>query len=180
MMRPIIKKPLVRRLQAWRLGASYLGSRGVVLQQKRNDCGLAALQMILERFGVQVAAEELKALVRLQPRGATLSSLGHAAEEFGLRSYGWKLYPEDLNLIAFPFLAWLKQGHYVVVERLLKDGSLVVLDPALGRLRFRSGSFWNHWRGEALLFSLEGGRKAVAPSQANMTPDGTTSCTTIS
>ncbi|MEE8586551.1 MAG: cysteine peptidase family C39 domain-containing protein [Acidobacteriota bacterium] len=154
-------QPLRRRVLAWWLGARFLGTRGVVFQKQGNDCGLAALQMVLEHFCVGAAAGDVKRLVRLKPQGTTLRTLGGAAEALGLRAYGWILQDRDLRRASLPVLAWLKWGHYVVIVQLLESGSLVVLDPAVGRLLYNPRPFWRHWAGEALLFCRPGAAKPL-------------------
>ncbi len=152
---------LQRRVQAWWLGARFLGTRGVIFQRQVNDCGLAALLMVLERFCVRAAAGEVSRLVRLQPQGTTLRALGEAAEALGLKAFGWILQADDMGRASLPVLAWLKYGHYVVIDQVLESGSLVVLDPALGRLLYGPGPFWRQWTGEALLFSRPGAGKPL-------------------
>lgn len=145
---------LKRHLQARSTGARFLGIHGIVLQQQLNDCGPSALRMVLRRFSLPASAEEVKRLARLKPQGTTLRSLGRAAEALGLRAYPWVLCSGDLKRVSLPVLAWLKRGHYVVIDQVLESGSLVVLDPAVGRLLYSSRAFWKQWNGEALLFSL--------------------------
>lgn len=145
-----------RHLQAWSAGGRFLGLEGIVLQQQLNDCGPSALRMVLRRFCLPAGAEEVKRLARLKPQGTTLRSLGHAAEALGLQAYPWILRSCDLQRVSLPLLAWLKRGHYVVIDQVLESGSLVVLDPAVGRLLYTSRALWKRWNGEALLFSLPG------------------------
>ena len=154
-------QPWRRRLQAWWLGARFLGTHGVVFEQPGNDCGWAALQMVLGRFDGTAAAQEARRLVRLKPPGTTLRTLGEAAESLGLRAYGWILQAHDLKRVSLPVLAWLKGGRYVVIDQLLEGGSLVVLDPAVGRLLYKPQAFWRQWTGEALLFSRQGAAKPL-------------------
>lgn len=156
---------LKRHLRAWSLGARFAGIEGMVLQQHFNDCGPTALQMVLKRFALPAAAEEVRRLARLRPQGTTLRSLGRAAEALGLQAWPWVLQACDLQRVSLPVLAWLKQGHYVVIDQVLENGLLMVLDPAVGRLLYAPRSFWKQWNGEALLFSRPGAGKPVPPAR---------------
>lgn len=144
---------LVRRVSAWRMGASYLGVQGVELQTKPNGCGPASLKMVLDHFDLPVALSEPVKRVALTRRGTSMLALKEAAERQGLCSEGWRLNRQDLFRIPFPAIILIRGDHFVVVDSISPQGSVYVRDPAIGRLRIHLDRVDAMWRGETLVFT---------------------------
>ena len=144
---------LVRRVSAWRMGASYLGIQGVALQTKPNACGPASLKMVLDHFGLLVALGELEKQVVLTRRGTSMLALKEAAERRGLCAEGWRLNRQDLFRIPFPAIILIRADHFVVVDSISPQGSVYVRDPAIGRLRIPLDRVDAMWHGETLVFT---------------------------
>ena len=92
-----------RRFSAWRVGGGFAGTEGVVLQDKRNNCGPAALQMAFEHFGIASTVKEIEEQVGLTERGSSMLALKEMAERKGLRVEGWRLTVEDFVVSAKPW-----------------------------------------------------------------------------
>jgi hypothetical protein len=132
-------------------GAKYLGKEGVLLQKKNNDCGPAVLKMIFDYFKIPATLSEISKKV-LRKRGSTMLSLKEMAELKGLKAEGWRLSFNDLKKINLPAIAFIEGNHFVVISRITVNGEIIVLDPAIGKLKYPLPKFKNIWRGEVLIF----------------------------
>lgn len=142
-----------RRFYRWRLGGEILASDDVVLQEYRNDCGPAALKMILEHCGVAISLEECRREVGLKSRGTSMLRLLEIAERHGIRARGMRYDLNRLEEIPTPLIAYLRIGHFVVVEKIdCETREVFIKDPAVGRLRLSADEFANLWTGESLVF----------------------------
>jgi uncharacterized protein len=144
-----------RRLQAVLTGTEYLGSEGVVLQNKSYDCGPAALMMILNHYGIPGKIDDLERELETKKNGTTMLKLKQVLETRGLYAEGWKLASNDLENIQLPAIAYINGNHYVVLEQITADWRLTISDPALGRLKMRKWCFLMKWRGEILIVSRQ-------------------------
>ncbi len=75
-----------------------------------------------------------------------------AAEHFGVTAAAWKIAPEDLANTPRPFIALLDESHFVVVTEVTTNNELILLDPAMGRLKYPAVVFLRQWAGQAVLF----------------------------
>ena len=145
--------PTLDRL-AWAasLAPSTSGFGEVVRQQKRSDCGPAALKMILDHHGIAGATlAELEADTGTGPDGTSMLALKRAAEDRGLVSQGLRLPVERLDDIPMPAIAHVHGDHFVVIRS--AGDELVIDDPSLGRLRMSSSTFERSWDGVLLTFT---------------------------
>ncbi len=136
-------------------GTEYLGSEGVFFQQDSNDCGVAALKMIFDRYGVRADYEQIRNRLQTRASGTDMLNMRELAREEGLASEGWRLAPHDLPAIPLPAILLVRRNHFVVVERVDSDRALI-LDPARGRLRLSCRKLLCLWHGETLLFYKPG------------------------
>lgn len=125
----------------------------VVFQDKANNCGAAALKMMLEHFGCTMSLRDVERKLVLSPRGTSMERLREIADEVGVQLSGWKLRREDLGQIRFPIIMFLKKNHFVVADSLDASGYLFVRDPAIGSIRMSQHTLPGIWGGEALVFS---------------------------
>jgi len=144
------------RWRAWKAGATYLGSDGVIRQQRANDCGTAALLMVLRRYGLRTTKSELDRAIPIGPRGVSLLALEETARTAGLRVEGWWIPPSTPAPPVFPAVLFVNGDHFVVASRRFPDGDIEILDPAIGGLKFSPTSLRRHWSGHALFFCRDG------------------------
>ena len=124
----------------------------VVRQQKRSDCGPAALQMILKHHGVtSTTLAELEVATGTGPDGTSMLALKRTAEQSGLASQGLRLPVERLHDIPMPAIAHVHGDHFVVIRSAGEE--LVIDDPSLGRLRMSARTFERSWDGVVLTFT---------------------------
>lgn len=142
----------VARTVAWLFGAEYLGREGVVIQQGDEDCGIAALQMVLEPRGVPAGTlDSARAAVLRGTGGASLEELKELAGARGVRAEGWRMDLPALAAAPLPAVVHLAD-HFAVVDRVLADGRVEMRDPSLGRIRVSAEDFNDIWTGNVLLF----------------------------
>lgn len=130
----------------------YLGSCGVVLQSKWNNCGPAALKMIFDHYHIPSSVEEIEQSVGLTDEGSSMLALKRIALTKGLKTEGWKLSFRDFATRPFPLLVYIRNDHFVVVDSVVAD-AIFIRDPAVGKLKLSQSKFLNIWNGETLVFS---------------------------
>lgn len=124
----------------------------VVRQQKRSDCGPAALKMVFDHHGITgTTLAELEVDTGTGPDGTSMLALKKAAEARGLAGHGLRLPVERLDDIPMPVIAHVHGDHFVVIRSAGEE--LVIDDPSLGRLRMSSRTFERSWDGVVLAFS---------------------------
>lgn len=138
---------------AWKMGGEFLGEEGVVLQDKHNNCGPAALQMVFDFYGVPSTIRQIEEGLTLSQKGSSMFSLKLLAERKGLRSQGWKLTLRDLLNTPMPAVLFVHGDHFVVADSVSSDGDFFLRDPALGRLKVPQRNIRKIWHGETLVFS---------------------------
>lgn len=140
-----------RRFSAWRVGGGFAGTDGVVLQDKRNNCGPAALQMAFEHFDIASTVKEIEEGVGLTERGSSMLALKEVAEQKGLRAEGWRLTMEDLVAAPKPCIVFINGDHFALVDSINNAGEVFLRDPARGKLRIPMVKFPALWSGETLV-----------------------------
>ena len=141
----------VARTVVWLYGAEWLGRDGVAIQSGSSDCGIAALQMVLAAHGVMPASLDAARAAALHDDGTSLLQLQRLAEARGVHAEGWRLDLRGLAHSPLPAVVHLGD-HFAVVDRVLRDGRVVMRDPSLGRIRLSAEDFRDVWTGDALLF----------------------------
>ena len=135
----------------WKDGI-LLGTEGVVRQDKENNCGPAALKMILDHHGWKTSLRQLERMSKLTARGSSMLALKEAAESLGLHTEGLLLQPNDLTRVLLPAVLFVAGRHFVVLDSLDNEGSLYVRDPAMGRMKILNQGVADTWKGETLVF----------------------------
>lgn len=139
-----------RRISVMLSGAEYLGTEGVIFQEGQNDCGPAALAMVLEGFGHRIGREEILNQIVMTKKGTTMDELRRFAFARGLVFEGWKLEINDLAGRQFPMLFFIKQNHFVAADSIVQ-GMVYFRDPAIGKLKMPAVRFKKMWDGYALI-----------------------------
>ena len=135
----------------------------IVFQQEQEDCGAACLAMITRFYGFQVKLEAVKAFCSNMKNGVSMFELRQAASKMGYLAHAVRLNSEELKSLPsefLPFIAFWRQGHFVVVYK-TSENSVFVADPALGKMKYKWNEFLNGFAladnkdGFALLLSPE-------------------------
>jgi ABC-type bacteriocin/lantibiotic exporter with double-glycine peptidase domain len=115
-----------------RLRVSGRRATPVVLQVTTAECGAACLAMVLGRHGHHVRLEEVRESMGIGRDGASAQQLIDTALRYGMRGRGVKVDLDELEFLPRGAILHWEFGHFVVLERLRKDG-LEIIDPAEGR-----------------------------------------------
>ena len=124
----------------------------IVRQQRRSDCGPAALKMVLDHWGIEgTTLAELEVATGTGPNGTSLLALKKAAARRGVAGQGLRLPVHRLRDVPLPAIAHVHGDHFVVIRSV--EGEFVIDDPSLGRLRMSPRVFARSWDGVVLAFS---------------------------
>jgi ATP-binding cassette, subfamily B, bacterial len=122
-----------------------------VRQMSLADCGAACLAMVLAYHGRQVPLDELRQMTGTNRDGVDALAVTHAAQRYGLTATGVAADLDDLeDLPPATILHW-EFTHFVVFERLRRNG-VQVMDPAMGRRRLSMEVFRRSYTGVAITF----------------------------
>ncbi len=106
----------------------------LVLQAERNDCGLAALLMVLRFHGATLGLEDLRRRFVHLDQGPTLTTMLSMASALGMAARPLRARAEELGNLSLPAILHWRFDHFVVLEKADRRG-FVILDPASGRRR---------------------------------------------
>lgn len=154
-IRQLIEHPdYWKKTAAFFKGARYLGEEGVTFQEHSNDCGPAALKMVFDYFEVPATLEGTSEKF-LDKKGTSMLSIKEMAELKGLKAEGWRYAFKDLKRIKLPAIVFVNGNHYVVISEITENGNIIVLDPAIGKLKYSPRAFRRIWKGEVLIFKTK-------------------------
>jgi ATP-binding cassette, subfamily B, bacterial len=114
------------------------------------DCGAACLAMVLAYNGRQVPLDELREMTITNRDGVDALAVTHAAQQYGLNARGVVADLDDLKHLPPATILHWEFTHFVVFERLLRNGVQVV-DPSLGRRRLSMDVFRRSYTGVAIV-----------------------------
>ena len=101
-------------------------------QTAATDCGAACLAMVLAYHGKHVRLDEIREVTGVDSNGADAVAILQAARWYGLRARGVKIEIDDFDYLEPGAILHWEFNHFVVFERLHKDG-ITIVDPAGGR-----------------------------------------------
>jgi ABC-type bacteriocin/lantibiotic exporter with double-glycine peptidase domain len=136
---------------AWWIGGDYGGREGVVMQRGDADCGVAALAMVLEHHRIDAGLHDERLSVLGRGEGLSLLEMQRISARQGLPARGWRMDMRALARAPLPAVVHF-QDHYVVVDRVLADGTVHLRDPDIGRVVLPAADFARLWTGNVLVF----------------------------
>jgi ATP-binding cassette subfamily B protein len=122
-----------------------------VRQLELADCGAACLGMVLAYHGKQVPLDELRRVTSTNRDGVDALAITQAARGYGLQARGVAADLEELQQLPQGSILHWEFSHFVVLQRLRKDG-VDVVDPALGHRRLSMDAFRRSYTGVAITF----------------------------
>jgi ABC-type bacteriocin/lantibiotic exporter with double-glycine peptidase domain len=126
-----------------------LDTVGVIRQRRTDDCGIAAVAMLLRRVGTPVDLDGLWSEPGPTPRGETLRDLMDLASRHGVALEPVSAQPTQHASVRPPWIAHLSWQHYVVVES-DSGAMLIVADPRGARYSYTADAFARAWSGHGL------------------------------
>jgi ATP-binding cassette, subfamily C, bacteriocin exporter len=107
-------------------------------QHDATDCGAACLAYVFNRHGLRLSFSAIRQQAGTGRSGTTALGLVDTAQSFGFEAKGVRCQYDDLRSVPLPGIAHIVtergQTHYVVVCA-VRGKSLLVMDPAVGRVR---------------------------------------------
>jgi ABC-type bacteriocin/lantibiotic exporter with double-glycine peptidase domain len=120
--------PALRKLEP-QCGA---GQIPFIQQLSAAECGAACLAMVLAYYDKHVPLSEIRDVIGVNRDGVDALSLLKAARSYGLHGRGVKVDLDALRYLEKGTILHWEFSHFVVFDKLRKDG-VEVVDPALGR-----------------------------------------------
>lgn len=123
---------------------------GFIEQSEHSECGITSVTMMLNYLGKKVSLSQLRDLYGVPKGGNTLFHLKSIFHEFGVDSVGLKV--ADLSFFKEnnqPCILFWDKKHYVVFERMTAN-RVIIVDPALGRKKYKIDEFLEHFSNFAL------------------------------
>lgn len=118
----------------------------VILQERPQQCGPVALQIICQYYGKDVELSELESLTKMTEEGTSLLSVSDAAEKLGFRTLAASVPYEKLRKEApLPAILHWRNNHFLVLYKINKD-SAWISDPASGLVSYETSEFIFNWR----------------------------------
>jgi len=154
-------KPLRRQV------LDFLDRYPWVEQHSSSDCGAACLAMIARYWGKQFPLHLLRERANIGRSGASLKSLGTAAESIGFHARPVRASFSRLMDQTNPWIAHWQGNHYVVVYR-SGNNRVIIADPAKGRRSLSRKEFQTHWSGYALLLEPTSKFETVSAPKASL------------
>jgi len=165
---PMGASRLAARVQMVAAGASYHGRDSVILQSGPNDCGPAALANLFLLLGqTPPSKDSLAVLAGTGPTGTWASGLIEAAEVLGLSLAFERVSLNERRHVPVPFIAWVRDSHFVTVSERSADGLYTMLDPQAGRFSIGDKQFHQIWSGESIVLA-ERTKRPVAKVAAGL------------
>lgn len=120
-----------------------------IIQTEAAECGLASLAMVFGYHGKHVDLQSLRQHYGISSRGATLRTLMDIATANEMKSRALKLDIDELNALKTPCILHWDLNHFVVLVG-VKQGKVVIHDPAFGRRSLGMREVSEHFTGVAL------------------------------
>ncbi len=124
----------------------------VVLQIEAAECGAACLAMILAYHGKYVGLDTLREQCNVSRDGSKLSYVLEIARSYGLKTAAYRS-GSSLKDMPLPCVVHWKFNHFVVVEKIKKD-TVIICDPAHGRMKLPFSTFEKGYSGVCATFEV--------------------------
>lgn len=132
----------------------------IVMQMEAAECGAACLDMILCYHGHWASLEEVRYECGVSRNGSNAKNIVQAARRYGMRTYAFRLEPEELREDgSFPCIIHWNFHHFVVLCG-FQHGRAILNDPEKGRCVVSADDFDRSFTGVCMFF--EPGEEFVA------------------
>ena len=107
----------------------------VILQTEMAECGLACLAMISSYHGFETDIRKMRSRFSLSSHGVTLRTLIGYSNEMGFSARPIKVDLNQLENVSVPCILHWGMDHFVVLKKIKRDGSALIVDPAVGEIQ---------------------------------------------
>lgn len=110
------------------------------------QCGIAALAMICDFYGMRYSLSTLNSLCNYTNDGVSFKSLSYTAQQLGFKTAVGAISLKDLNDILLPCILHWNQNHFVVLYKVDRSGKRFwIADPGKGKYKLSLEVFKKHW-----------------------------------
>jgi ATP-binding cassette, subfamily B, bacterial len=117
------------------------------------ECGAACLAMVLGFHGHHAALPDVRAACAVSRDGVNALAMIEAAQSYGLEAVAYRAELAGLGQIPLPAVLHWEFNHFVVLERLHRQGGATIVDPARGRLKVSAEVLAKCFTGVVLTFA---------------------------
>ena len=139
------------------------GSVALVTQTTEVDCGAACLAMALRCLGTEYHLNEVREAVGVGRDGVNASDICDGARQLGFTARAVRIELKALRVLPMGTILHWEFRHFVVFERLTRDGGAIVVDPAVGARRIGARELDRALTGVAII--VERSPHVVAPGK---------------
>lgn len=133
-------------------------------QMEAVECGAAALCSILGYWGHFAPLVDVREACKVSRNGVNAANILEAAKGYGFEAEAVTLEMEEINALPLPAILHWKFMHFVVLERLSKNGAWIV-DPGHGRKCLDLEELGKSFTGVALCFAPDKDLFKLRPRQ---------------
>lgn len=147
-----IKRSLLDRFPALARITDKVGAREIpyISQLEYSDCGAACLTMVLHFHGKEVPLSAVRSSINVTRDGVTARAIVDGAGRFGLFARGIKVDVPQVEMLPRGTILHWEFNHFVVFDRVLRGGKLLIVDPAVGTRELSVEEFRQKFTGVAI------------------------------
>lgn len=139
----------------------------VVYQMEHSECGLAVAASLINFFKEDVNLAELRERYGVPLGGLSFLKIKYILGEYGISTKTVRIKDyKILEELPTPLIAYVDNNHFVIIERIVKDG-FYVIDPAIGRIKYKKNKFYDFFSG-IVMFTNEKPKKSMFKLKINM------------
>lgn len=121
----------------------------VILQTESAECGLAALLMVFNHYGIAIDLVHLRNQHAISSHGLNLVHINQIAQHYQFDTHPVSIEMEEVSQLRLPCILHWDLTHFVVLIKVSRN-RYVIHDPALGRVVLSAKKFSEHFTGVAL------------------------------
>lgn len=152
---------IIKQTPKWRIDMIFWFHKyPYVAQVDLRDCGVAALSMVMKKYGSSISLAHLRDISGTDIEGTTAYGILEASKQMGFETNAIKADMDLFNEpdIAYPFIAHMRNNsglqHYVVVYGAHRNKLIIAdPDPRIGIEKMDKAEFANTWSGVALFIA---------------------------
>lgn len=121
-------------------------------QVNQKLCGPYSLFIVCKMFGVKADIDGISRLAKATEEGTSMKGLADAAYQLGLKARGMKISLKQLLKLKMPVIAFVKDNHFLVIEKVINQ-QLRVIEYNREPYLIPVPEFSKIWKGHVLIVS---------------------------